>query len=66
VTLLRIWLLATTAILSAIAIWAYAPVLVFLAVLLAVLGCASAIMIALARWLQAWRERSGALGDKGQ
>jgi hypothetical protein len=38
-------------------LWVVAPVLLFVAVLLAVLGLAAAAMIALARRLQARRER---------
>jgi hypothetical protein len=39
------------------AIWAFAPVLVFVALLTAALGLVALAMIALARGLQAWRER---------
>lgn len=56
-SLLRLWLTATAAILAALAVWAFAPVLLFLALLLAALGLLSAAMIALARALQARRER---------
>jgi preprotein translocase subunit SecF len=65
VTLLRVWMLATTALVSAMAIWVYAPVLFFVVLLTAVLGLASAIMIAFARWLQARRERGGARDEGG-
>jgi hypothetical protein len=44
-------------ILAVLAVWAFAPVLVFLALLVAALGLLSAAMITLARMLQAWRER---------
>jgi hypothetical protein len=64
VTLLRVWMLATTALVSTIVIWAYAPVLFFVAALTVVLGFACAIMIAIARWLQAWRERRREQGDE--
>jgi hypothetical protein len=57
VTLLRLWLAVTAIALAGMAVWAFAPVLVFMAVLLALLGAAAAAMIALARWLQALRER---------
>jgi hypothetical protein len=57
VTPLRVWLAATTIVLAGMALWAFAPVLVFMILLLAVLGLAAAVMIALARRLQAWRER---------
>jgi preprotein translocase subunit SecF len=63
VTLLRVWMLATTALVSAMAIWAYAPVLFFIMLLTAALGLMSAVMIAIARWLQAWRERSAHGGE---
>ena len=56
-TLLRLWLAATAIVLAGLALWAFAPVLVFMALLLAALGLAAAAMIALARRLQAWRER---------
>ena len=56
-TLLRLWLAATAVLLIGLAVWAFAPVLVFMALLLAALGLAAAAMIALARRLQAWRER---------
>ena len=46
-TLLRAWLIGTSIIISALAIWAFAPVLVFLALLAAALGLLSAVMIAL-------------------
>lgn len=54
-TLLRLWLAATAIVLAGVAVWAFAPVLVFMALLLAALGLAAALMIALARWLQALR-----------
>ena len=56
-TLLRAWLIGTSIIISALAIWAFAPVLVFLALLAAALGLLSAVMIAFARALGAWRDR---------
>jgi hypothetical protein len=55
--LLRAWLIGTTIIVSALAIWAFAPVLVFLALLAGALGLLSAVMIAFARALGAWRDR---------
>jgi hypothetical protein len=57
VTLLRIWLAATAVALALMAIWAFAPVLVFVALLTAALGLLALAMIGFARWLQAWRER---------
>lgn len=56
-TFLRLWLAATALLLAAIAVWAFAPVLVFVFLLAAGLGLVSAAMIALARRLRVWRER---------
>ena len=56
-TPLRLWLAMTAIVLAGMALWAFAPVLVFMVLLLAALGLAAAAMIALARRLQAWRER---------
>ena len=56
-TLLRIWLAGTAVVLAAVAVWAFAPVLVFMAALLVALGLVAAAMIALARRLRVWRER---------
>jgi hypothetical protein len=55
--LLRWWLAATGIALAAIAIWAFAPVLVFMALLTLVLGGLAACMILLAHRLRDWRER---------
>jgi hypothetical protein len=60
--LLRIWLLLTTALLIGLALWAFAPMLVFLVLLTAALGIVSAVMIALAKTLHAWRQRRGGSG----
>jgi hypothetical protein len=57
-TLLRLWLLGTAVILTGLALWAFAPVLVFILLLTTGLGLISAVMVALARALRAWRERS--------
>jgi hypothetical protein len=57
VKLLRIWLAGTAVALVAMAAWTLAPVLVFMAVLVVVLGLAAAGMVALARVLRRWRER---------
>jgi hypothetical protein len=57
VRLLRIWLAGTAVVLGAIAVWAFAPVLVFVALLTAALGGIAAAMILLAHRLRAWRER---------
>jgi hypothetical protein len=55
--MLRLWLIGTSLILAALAVWAFAPVLVFVLLLTAALGLASGLMIGLARALRAWRER---------
>jgi hypothetical protein len=55
--LLRIWLLATAAVLAGMALWAFAPMLLFMGLLTAALGAASALMVAFARALRAARER---------
>jgi hypothetical protein len=60
---LRIWLIVSGAVIAGLAIWAFAPVLVFLALLAAGLGMLSLGMIMLARKLQAWRESRD--GDPG-
>ncbi len=54
-SLLRIWLGATAVALAGGLVWAFAPVLVFFALLTGAIGLLSALMIALARTLQAWR-----------
>jgi len=56
-SMLRIWLIGTAVVCAVLATWAFAPVLVFLALLAAALGLLSAIMIAFARALGAWRDR---------
>jgi hypothetical protein len=57
VRLLRLWLAATAIILAGMAVWAFAPVLVFVALLTLALGGLAAGMILLAHRLRAWRER---------
>jgi hypothetical protein len=54
--LVRLWVAATAVVLAGLAVWAFAPVLMFIALLLAALGLVAAGMIVLARRLQAWRE----------
>jgi hypothetical protein len=54
--ILRYWLAATAIVLVGVAIWAFAPVLVFIFLLGGGLGLVSFAMIALARRLRAWRE----------
>ena len=56
-SVLRVWLIVTTVALFALAVWAFAPVLVFMVLLTAGLGAVSALMIGLARALRGWRER---------
>ena len=55
--LLRLWLIISAVLLAGAAMWAFAPVLVFVALLTLALGLLSAAMIGLARALQAWRDR---------
>jgi ABC-type uncharacterized transport system permease subunit len=59
VKLLRLWLVATGAILAMLAVWAFAPVLLFIVLLTGALGLLSALMIGIARALQARRQRPG-------
>ena len=56
-TLLRLWLLATTVFAVGVLVWAFAPVMLFVLLLVGGLGALSALMIALARGLQAWHLR---------
>jgi hypothetical protein len=56
-TVLRFWLIGTAVILTGLAVWAFAPVLVFFLLLAAALGLLSAVMIWFARALGAWRDR---------
>jgi hypothetical protein len=55
VTLLRLWLAATAVLLAAVAAWAFAPVLVFVVLVVAGLALVSLAMIALARGLRRLR-----------
>lgn len=55
--LLRLWLAGTAVVVAGMAVWAFAPVLVFVALLTAALGAIAAAMILLAYRLRAWRER---------
>ena len=64
-TLLRLWLLATAVIVAALALWAFAPVMIFVLLLTGALGALSALMIGLARLLQARRERARHLRGDG-
>lgn len=56
-SLLRLWLAATAIALAGLAVWAFAPVLVFVALLTLALGLLAGGMILLAHRLRAWRER---------
>jgi hypothetical protein len=56
-SMLRTWLIGTAILCAALAVWAFAPVLVFFGLLAAALGLLSAVMIAFARLLGAWRDR---------
>jgi hypothetical protein len=58
VTLLRLWLAGTAIALTVVAVWAFAPVLVFVVILTAGLGLVCAAIVSLARALRAWREKS--------
>ena len=51
-TILRWWLLVTLIIASGLALWAFAPVMIFVLLLTVGLGALSALMIGLARLLQ--------------
>jgi hypothetical protein len=57
VNLLRYWLAGTAIILAALAVWAFAPVLIFFVLLAGGLGLVSLAMIVFARGLQTWRDR---------
>ena len=56
-TLLRLWLLATTVFVVGVLVWAFAPVMLFVLLLVGGLGVVSAGMILIARALEAWRAR---------
>ena len=58
-TLLRLWLAGTAIALAVVAVWAFAPVVLFVGLLTVGLGLVSALMIAIARGVQAWRARRG-------
>jgi hypothetical protein len=55
---LKLWLAGTAVLLTAVAVWAFAPVLVFLALLTGALGALSFLMIALARRLERARNKA--------
>jgi hypothetical protein len=54
---LRLWLLGTGILLMALAVWASAPLLLFIVLLTAAIGALSALMIAIARRIEGWRQR---------
>jgi hypothetical protein len=56
VTVLRYWLAMTVVVVSGLAIWAFAPVLLFVFLLVAGLGALSAAMILLAKGLRSLRD----------
>ena len=53
ITALRLWLIGTGLIAAGLALWAFAPVVIFVLLLAAALGAVSALMIVLARLLRA-------------
>ena len=55
--LLRLWIAAAAIAVAGIAAWAFAPMLVFVALLTLALGGVAGGMIQLAYRLRAWRER---------
>ena len=55
--LLRLWLAATAVVLAGMAVWALAPVLLFVALLTLALGILAAIVIWQARLLRTWLDR---------
>ena len=55
-TILRYWLLVSILVVSGLAIWAFAPVLLFVFLLVAGLGALSAAMILLAKGLRSLRD----------
>jgi hypothetical protein len=55
---LRLWLIATGVIAVGLALWAFAPVVIFLLLLTGALGTASAVMIGLARLLRVRLDRN--------
>ena len=63
-TLLRLWLVATAVLLAVALVWALAPVLLFLVLLTGGLGLLSALVIALANAIRAWRTRRSGV-DRG-
>jgi hypothetical protein len=56
--LLRLWLAAAAVLLAALAAWAFAPILVFIGLVVAGLALLSVATIVLARLLRRLRERA--------
>jgi hypothetical protein len=56
---LRLWLIGSGAIAAGLALWAFAPVVIFVLLLTGALGAVSVLMIALARLLRRRLERGG-------
>lgn len=55
-TILRYWLVVSVVVVSGLAIWAFAPVLLFVFLLVAGLGALSAAMILVAKGLSSLRD----------
>jgi hypothetical protein len=56
-TLLRAWLIGSGLLLAGLAVWAFAPVLVFMGLVAAALGFLSLLMIRLSHALRDWWDR---------
>jgi len=54
---LRLWLLGTGILLIALAVWALAPLLLFVVLLTAGIGVVSILMIGIARRIEGWRQQ---------
>jgi len=57
VRFVRYWLAASAVLIGFLAVWAFAPVLLFMLAVVAALGILSAAIIYFAHWLRALRER---------
>jgi len=55
--LLRLWLLLSAVVIGALALWEFAPLLYFVALIALALGLLSRLMIRLAWGLKAWADR---------
>lgn len=56
-TFLRYWLAVSAVLIGFLAVWAFAPVLLFVLAVVVGLGVLSAAVIYFAHWLRALRER---------